>query len=198
MSPVGWRAGPWRAVAAAAAAGGALVLAGCGTSGTQATPATPQAVSTCGPGQVQAAATSQGAALGHAGVLFTLRNTSADPCQLDGFPHLQLLGAGGRTLPTTVVPVRASAYLFRGEAPRPVTLRPGVAAASFDLQYGNAPAGAAATQPPATACPAAISVRVILPGSAGQPVVRVRMAPCGGQVMVSAVVAGTRWLSPPR
>lgn len=192
--PTGWwRAGKWRAMIAGTAAGGAIALAGC-SAATGPAASQPQAAPVCS--QVQASATPQGAALGHAGVLFTLKNTGQAGCRLDGYPGLQLIGSGGRHLPTTVVPARHGAYLFAATAPREVTVQPGHAA-SFDLQYGNSPVGARAAGPAAGACPPASSVWVNLPGGAGHPVVRgLSIAPCDGQVMVSPVVQGTHWLTP--
>jgi Protein of unknown function (DUF4232) len=149
----------------------------------------------CSTTQLTMTATGTGAGLGHVGVLFTLRNTSSARCRLVGFPGLKLLGSNGQELPTTVVRAASGAYLFPAVVPHRVALPPG-AVGSFDLQYGDAPVGAAAHEPYATACPAATRVEVTMPGAADHAVIAASMAPCGGQVLVSPVVPGARWLTP--
>ncbi len=149
----------------------------------------------CRQAELTVAATGEGAALGHVGVLFTLRNTSSVSCRLDGYPGLQLLDSTGRALPTTVVHAVSGAYLFPAVVPHSVALAPG-AVGSFDLQYYASPVGAAANQPYATACPAATQVEVSMPNTAGHSVVSASMAPCEGQVVVSPIVPGAQWLAP--
>jgi hypothetical protein len=149
----------------------------------------------CSKAQLAMAATGEGAALGHVGVLFTLRNTSSAGCRTDGYPDLQLLDSTGRALPTTVVRAVSGAYLFPAVVPHPVALAPG-AVGSFDVQYYDSPVGAAANEPYATACPAATQVEVTLPNTAGRSVVPASMAPCEGQVVVSPIVPGAHWLAP--
>jgi hypothetical protein len=149
----------------------------------------------CSRAELAMTATGTGAGLGHVGVLFTLRNTSSAGCRLDGYPGLQLLGSKGQELRTTVVRAVSGAYLFPAVVPHTVALRPG-AVGSFDLQYGDTPVGAAASEPYATACPAATHVEVTLPNAADHDVVPASMAPCDGQVLVSPVVPGAQWLTP--
>jgi hypothetical protein len=149
----------------------------------------------CSRSQVGITATATGAGLGHVGVLFTLHNTSSAACQLDGYPSLQLLGGDGKTLPTTVVRAVSGAYLFPAVVPHRLALPPG-GVGSFDLQYGDNPAGAAANEPYATACPPAKQVEVTMPDASNHTVVATSMAPCGGQVIVSPVVPGADWLTP--
>jgi hypothetical protein len=148
----------------------------------------------CSRNQIGITAAGTGAGLGHVGMLFTLRNTSAASCRLQGYPGLQLLGSSGQQLPTTVVRAATGAYLFPAVAPHRVALAPG-AAASFDLQYGDNPVGAQANEPYAQACPSASSAEVTLPDASDHSVVPVSMAPCGGQVLVSPIVPGSQWLS---
>ncbi|HEY7324329.1 MAG TPA: DUF4232 domain-containing protein [Streptosporangiaceae bacterium] len=147
----------------------------------------------CGPRQIGITAAGTGAALGHVGVLFTLRNTSSASCRLQGYPGMLLLGGNGQALPTTVVRVVSGAYLIPAVVPHRVALQPG-ALASFDLQYGDNPVGVQASEPYAQACPSAASAEVTLPNATGHSVVPVSMAPCGGQVLVSPVVPGSQWL----
>jgi hypothetical protein len=148
----------------------------------------------CRNSQLTTTATGEGAALGHVGVLFTVRNTSAASCRLEGYPGLRLLDSSGHALPTTVVRAVNGAYLFPAVAPHPVALMPG-AVASFDLQYYDNPVGAAAGEPYATACPAATQVLLTLPNTGGPAGVPASMAPCEGQVVVSPVVPGAQWLA---
>jgi hypothetical protein len=149
----------------------------------------------CAKSQMTINAAGTGAGLGHVGVLFTLRNTSTTRCRLYGYPGLQLLSSSGQALPTTVVRAATGAYLFPAVVPHWVSLPPG-AVGSFDLQYGDNPVGAAASEPYATACPAATQVEVTLPNADDHAVVPASMAPCGGQVLVSPVVPGAQWLAP--
>lgn len=148
----------------------------------------------CNRSQIAITATSTGAALGHIGVLFTLRNASSADCRLYGYPGLQLLSSNGRPLPTTVVRAVTGAYLFPAVAPHWVAFAAG-AVGSFDLQYGDNPTGSAANEPLSTACPPATDVEVTLPNAYDHSVVSASMAPCEGQVLVSPVVPGSQWLS---
>jgi hypothetical protein len=149
----------------------------------------------CNQSHIRITATGTGAGLGHVGVLFTLRNTSPVSCRLAGFPGMLLLGGHGQALPTTVVRAVTGAYLFPAVVPHRVALPPG-AIASFDVEYGDNPVGAQATEPYAQACPSATRAEVTLPNVSGHWVVRASMAPCGGRVAVSPVVPGSQWLSP--
>jgi hypothetical protein len=147
----------------------------------------------CGKDQVEIAANDMGAALGHVGVLFTLRNTSPASCRLYGYPGMLLAGSQGQPLTTNVVRAVNGSYLILKVAPHWVALPPG-ATASFDLEYGDNPVGAQANEPYAQACPAATSAEVTLPNATDHSVVPVSMAPCGGQVLVSPVVPGAHWV----
>jgi hypothetical protein len=147
----------------------------------------------CSRSQVEITAKAMGAALGHVGVLFTLQNTSSASCRLYGFPGMLLLGGSGLALPTTVHRVVTGSYLILGIAPHWVALPPG-ALGSFDLEYGDNPVGAQASEPSAQACPPAASAEVTLPNATDHSVVPVTMAPCGGDVLVSPVVPGTQWV----
>ena len=147
----------------------------------------------CRPGQVRVTARGTGAGLGHVGVLFTVHNVSAAHCRLLGYAGLRLLSRAGRRLPTTVHHATSGAYLFPPVAPHRVALRPGGYAA-FELQYGDNPTGAQASEPYAKACPAATGVEVTLPGNRGFSVVSAAMAPCGGAVWISPLFPGRQWI----
>ena len=149
----------------------------------------------CNKTQIGVTASGNGAALGHVGVLFTLRNMSSASCRLYGYPGLLLLGGNGQALPTTIVRAVSGAYLFPRVPPHWVALPPG-ASGSFDLQYGDNPVGAQANEPYATACPTATQMEVTLPNASDHTVVPASMAPCGGQLVVSPVVPGVQWLGP--
>jgi len=161
-------------------------------------PAAPSASASwphCGVNQVAVTAIGTGAGLGHVGVLFTLSNFSSAGCRLLGYPVLRLLGERGQALPTTVVRAVNGAYLFPAVAPHWVALPPG-GTGSFDVQYGDNPVGAQASEPYATACPTASHVAITLPDATDHTVVPAHMAPCGGQLLVSPVVPGSQWLGP--
>ncbi|MBO0836780.1 MAG: DUF4232 domain-containing protein [Actinobacteria bacterium] len=142
---------------------------------------------------MEVTAKSMGAALGHVGVLVTLRNTSSTSCRVAGYPGILLLNENGRALPTTVVRAVNGSYLIGKAVPHRVALPPG-ASASFDLEYSDVPVGAQASEPPARACQTATKTMVRLPNAAGHSVVAATMAPCGGRVLVSPVVPGTQWV----
>jgi hypothetical protein len=178
-----------------AATGAGLAGAGLSLRVLPAAPAASASWPQCRKAQLTMTATGEGAALGHVGVLFTMRNTSSASCRLEGYPGLQLLDSEGRALPTTVLRAVSGAYLFPAVMPHSVAI-PSGAVGSFDLQYFNSPVGAAANEPYPTACPAAAQVEVTLPSSAGSSVVPASMAPCEGQVLVSPVVPGAQWLAP--
>lgn len=147
----------------------------------------------CSENQVEITAKGMGAALGHVGVLFTLRNVSASSCRLDGYPGMLLLGSQGQALTTNVVRAINGSYLILKVVPHSVALPPGVTA-SFDLEYGDNPVGAQANEPYNQACPSATSIEVTLPNATDHSVVPVSIAPCGGQVLVSPVVPGAQWV----
>jgi Protein of unknown function (DUF4232) len=166
------------------------------TSAMQVLPTAPPASASwplCRPGQVRVTARGTGAGLGHVGVLFTVRNVSAAHCRLLGYAGLHLLSRADRRLPTTVHHATSGAYLFPPVVPHRVALRPGGYAA-FELQYGDNPAGAQASEPYAKACPAASRVEVTLPGNRGFSVVPVALAPCGGAVWISPLFPGRQWI----
>ena len=141
----------------------------------------------CQPGQLTATLTSMGAATGHVGVDIVLRNVSAVPCHLYGFPGLQLLSASGAPLPTTAS--WGGSFLFPALPPHLVGLAPGQKA-SFDLEYGDMPFG---NPPPPyqQACPTAAALVIIPPDDFTSLTAAVTIAPCYGALSVSPVVPGT-------
>lgn len=169
------------------------------TSAMRVLPAAPAASASwpqCRRDQVRVAARGTGAALGHVGVLFTLRNVSRTSCRVLGYAGLRLLSRAGRRLPTTVHHAASGTYLFPPVAPHRVALRPG-AFAAFELEYGDNPVGPQASEPYAQACPAAAQAEVTWPGAGGSSVVAAAMAPCGGAVWISPLIPGRQWIAFP-
>jgi hypothetical protein len=150
----------------------------------------------CSAGDVRIADHGTGAGLGHVGVLFTAHNVSSAGCNLMGYPALRLLASNGNPLPTTVHDASAGTYLFPAVAPDRVALRPGGYAA-FELEYGDNPVGAPASEPYSTACPPASQADVTLPGASEGTVIAATMAPCGGDVWVSPVIPGRKLITFP-
>jgi len=141
----------------------------------------------CQPGQLSAALASIGAATGHVGVQIVLRNVSAAPCHLYGFPGLQLFNASGVALPT--VTHWGGSFLFPALSPHLVGLAP-AQKASFDLAYVDIPIG---NPPPPyqQACPAATTLAIILPDDFTSLSITANISPCNGDLSVSPVVPGT-------
>jgi hypothetical protein len=150
----------------------------------------------CTRGEVGISADGTGAGLGHVGVLFTLHNISDVRCRLLGYPGLRLAASSGGQLPTTVHDATAGTYLFPPVAPHLVALAPGDYAV-FELEYEDNPFGAQASEPYATACPAAGRADVTLPGALAASAVTAAMAPCGGDVWISPVIPGRQWITFP-
>jgi len=123
------------------------------------------------------------AAAGTVEVTVTLRSTASGACTLVGYPGLQLLGAGGAPLPTTVV--RGGTFSFTSMAPSTVVLTSGVSVA-FNIGYTDVPVGGETTCAPAT------SLFVTPPNAYGHDVVSSRVAPCDhGRMVVSPVFLTT-------
>jgi Protein of unknown function (DUF4232) len=121
---------------------------------------------------------SQGAA-GTFELTFALRNSSASPCPMDGYPSIQLLDASGTELPTHVV--SGGNYQFTDFAPAPVQLAPG-ATAYFNLAYSDVPTAAAPS------CSTAAQIEVTPPHAVDHDVVAEQLMACGaGTVTVSPV-----------
>jgi hypothetical protein len=140
----------------------------------------------CQPGQLAATVIGLGVAGGNAGIEVVLRNTSKKACNLDGYPGLQLLGAKGEALPTTVY--RGSAYVFPAISPHLVGLAPDQNT-SFDVGYGDNPAG---NPPPPyqQACPAVTQLSIIPPGDTTALLATAAISPCDGALTTSPLVPG--------
>ncbi len=126
--------------------------------------------------------TGQGAA-GHIVGAFVLRNSSASPCTLNGYPGLQMLDGKRHPLPTVVV--RGAAMGLPAVPPALVNLTPG-GSASFSLAYEDVPIG---NEGP---CPTSAQLEITPPNDFDHLVVHATLSPCsGGKITVSPVVAGT-------
>jgi hypothetical protein len=123
---------------------------------------------------------------GAAGTIETtvaLKSTSATPCVLGGFPGLQMLGATGASIPTTVV--RTGNYSFTAMAPTTVTVAPGQAVV-FNIGYSDVPSGSE------TSCPTSASLEVTPPNATDQLVMSAQLGPCdNGTLVVSPVFSPT-------
>jgi hypothetical protein len=121
------------------------------------------------------------AATGHFGQKIVIRNTSARPCSLRGYPGVQFVNADGH--PMRTVPHHGASFLWRTSIYETVRLSPG-AAGSFEL-------GGADRNPSGQQCPVASVVKIIAPGLVTQVPLQVNWPYCMlGKVDVSPVVAG--------
>jgi hypothetical protein len=127
--------------------------------------------------------------MGNVATVITLRNVGAGACRLEGYPRVILVAATGRLLPTRDGDATTGDYMFPSVVPHPVALAPG-GVASFMIGYGDNPFGAATNEPQGVACPPAIELRVILPGTDQFGTARVAVGACGGVVRVSPIVPG--------
>jgi uncharacterized protein DUF4232 len=139
----------------------------------------------CQPGQLSATLVPLGAATGHVGAQIVLRNVSATPCHLVGFPGLQMLSANGAPLPT--ITHWGGSFLFPALGPRLVGLTP-AQTASFDLAYTDIPTD---NLPYQQACPAAATLVITPPDDVTSLRATAEIAPCEGDLDVSPVVPGT-------
>jgi hypothetical protein len=110
-----------------------------------------------------------------------LKSTAAIPCILGGYPGLQLVGATGAALATTVM--RKGNYSFTSMAPTTVTLTDGQSAL-FNIGYSDVPTGA-------EACPSSTSLEITPPNAFDHLVVPASLGPCGGKLVVSPVFLAT-------
>ena len=117
---------------------------------------------------------------------FTIGNTGATACIVEGYPVIGLL-AGSRTV-TAQVSHQGQGQIF-SNTPSPVTLDPGVASgAAFVLAYTDI------QQNGQTSCPAITTVEVTVPGSGTGFPVQKSFYPCGApNISVSPIVSDARY-----
>jgi hypothetical protein len=159
------------------------------TGGPGATTSRPATTTTTGAGTAACASTQLSGALtggnGAAGTIETtvvLRNTSASPCQLSGYPALQMVDGSGSAVPTMTVD--GGHYGFTSQAPAPVTLAAGQAG-SFNIGYSDVPTGTE------TSCPTSAALQITPPAAHDRVTVSASLAPCGGgTLVVSPILPG--------
>lgn len=95
-----------------------------------------------------------GVATGHASGLYSLTNTSASPCALDGYPTLQLLDARGLPI-TTHLNKTTSAFTFQANPPQALPLGVGQSA-YFRTDFGDAPQ-------PGVTCVTGVAAMIVTP-----------------------------------
>ncbi len=112
-----------------------------------------------------------------------LRNITATPCTLSGYPGLLLLDAAGSALPTTVV--RKGSFSFTAMSPTTVSLSPGTSV-YFNIGYSDVPVGGQ------TSCPSSAKLEITPPNAFDHLTIPATLGPCGGGSMtVSPVFAST-------
>ncbi|HEX2192834.1 MAG TPA: DUF4232 domain-containing protein [Acidimicrobiales bacterium] len=133
----------------------------------------------CGASTLQVGYLEGRAALGHALAVFSVRNTSARPCQLTGYPGAELVDASGRVLARAER--RPGSILAEG-GPRPVTVAAG-GAAYFGLESLN-------VCPDGDPVAESDRVRVTLPDETTAVAVKATVAVCASpEILVSPVRA---------
>ena len=145
------------------------------TAPTTTTPATPR----CSAAGLSLSSAEGRAALGRALYLFRLRNTSSQPCRLEGHPDVALVDGGGGVLARAKP---GAGYILPDRPPRPVSLAPG-SSGWFGLEASTLCDGDTVPTP-------AARVTVSPPGEAGTLSTPVTIDVCpDGPVLVSPVRA---------
>jgi Protein of unknown function (DUF4232) len=113
-----------------------------------------------------------GGAAGNTSIVLGIRNRSAQPCELRGWPVLQLLTGDGAVLPTREV--QTTSNFFLTTSLQTVILQTGTAPLVSNQELGSAPLGSPqdfgygyisiGANDILTPCETAASVRVLLPG----------------------------------
>jgi hypothetical protein len=183
----------------------ALVLVGCGTtthphhkshpspspspspsvspSPTPTAPATAAAAPVCQSLSIAAGLGQSNNAAGHQAWTIVLTNDGAATCSLDGFPTLQLMN-GSADVSTTQTDGNSPAGAQINDTPTLVNIAPDTAG-SFVVQWLDVPTGS-------QQCNAAYEIAITLPGGGGKVTAAMgEIMPCGGDLYVSPVRAGT-------
>ena len=187
------RAGAVLAVAVAAAAcsspahhgGGASTTAAPPTSGvapsTSTSAAAGGALAHCQPVDLAGSLLGSQGAAGTIEITIALRNATATPCALEGYPGLALVDAAGNQLPSQVVP--GGSLSFDDFPKAPVTIGPGQSA-YFNVGYSDVPAGGETT------CPTSASLWVTPPDDVTHLVLPAQLMVCdGGKLTTSPLFA---------
>jgi hypothetical protein len=165
-----------------------------GVSWVKVTPSTPRPPAsaeppTCATSQLIFAAGFTGAAMGHIGMNFTVRNVGSSTCELDGYPTIQMMSASNHPVRTLVT--FGQDYTVPFIKPRMTTLKPG-ATAAFLLGYADS-TGYGTVQ-----CPSARTLLITPPGDAAGQYLYLRqheIQPYGGAT-IQTVVCGEIAVSP--
>lgn len=144
----------------------------------------------CHASDLTVAHASNGAAAGSLSERVTFTNTSGATCTLTGYPGMQMLGAQGQHLTTTVH--RGAASSVPPVPERTVTLAPG-GTASFIAGWADATGYAGAT------CPTSTQVEITAPNDYTSNTIAWQITPYGGdiphlqcgEIAVSPVYAGS-------
>jgi hypothetical protein len=135
----------------------------------------------CPAGHLSLSATLYYEAGGQFGQTLVFANDSNRTCELRGWPHVQLVDASGRPVPTSDVRVRQGAP--SEPASKTVALPPGHDAAFdiYDVDYNPLLD---------RACPLTSMALVVPPGDSTRLAVHVRVPLCGFPLHVAPVIAG--------
>lgn len=137
--------------------------------------------STCQSSQLKVTEAKGGAAAGTIEVPFSIANTGSQPCSLDGYPTLTLVGPSGDL--SAQVSHEGQGEVFQ-VAPATVTLPANSSeAAAFVLAYSDVPSGGQ------TSCPKVDEIEAALPGETSAVGFSQTFYPCGApNIDVSAVI----------
>jgi hypothetical protein len=148
---------------------------------TASAPATPAPV--CQATAIAAGLGGSNNAAGHEAWTIVLTNDSAVACSLNGFPKLQLMN-GGTEVTTTQADGNPPGGAPISDTPTLVNIAPDTAG-SFVVQWLDVPTGS-------QQCNAAYELGITLPGGGGEVTAATgQIMPCGGDLYVSPVRAGT-------
>jgi hypothetical protein len=136
-------------------------------------------LSSCAAADLTGAIAGSSGAAGTIETTVALKNTTAKPCTLAGYPGLLLHGPTGAALPTNVV--RKGSYSFTAMAPTTVTVSPG-GSAYFNIGYSDVPVGGETT------CASSVSLGITPPNAYDQLMVPATLAACGGGMLVVSPV----------
>lgn len=141
----------------------------------------PAIIGRCDAGMLAIHQAGGGVAVGNVGVVVGLRNTSATPCFLFGYPGALLLDANRAPLPTKLT-WSTQGYLIGTVSETRVVLKPN-GDAYFVLEFTDMPR-------PGETCPAASFLETTPPDAFVSQVIPVRgLAPCGGRITASPILA---------
>jgi photosystem II stability/assembly factor-like uncharacterized protein len=133
-----------------------------------------------------------GAALGHIGMYFDVKNVGTRTCELDGYPTVQMIAAPKRLVPTLVN--FGSDYTVPPTSPRVTLIKPGERAV-FMLGYADQTGYGLST------CPTATTLQITPPGNLASQDLRVEAQPYGGtiqrlrcgEIAVSPIMSVATW-----